>query len=104
MLLNAFNFALFLPIVSMLYWFATKGNLRGQTILLLVAGYFFYACWNGRFLILLIFSALPDYFTTIKMYEGKPGGNKSGWFGLSIDTNVGFPGFFKYFFYKLILY
>lgn len=97
MLFNTINFALFLPIVFILYWFVANKTVRSQNILLLVASYFFYACWDWRFLFLLIFSTLLDYFTAIKMTEAKNQALKKFWFWLSISVNVGFLGFFKYF-------
>jgi hypothetical protein len=86
-----------LPIVFLLYWFATKGNLKLQNILLVVASYFFYACWDFRFLFLLIFSTLLDYFTGIKMSEAKNKKSKTFWFWLSISINLGLLGVFKYY-------
>ena len=97
MLFNSLNFAVFLPIVFILYWFATKGNLKLQNILLLVSSYFFYACWDWRFLFLLIFSTLLDYFTGIKMSDAKNKKSKKFWFWLSISINLGFLGVFKYY-------
>jgi len=97
MLFNSLNFAIFLPIVFLLYWFATKGNLKFQNILLLVSSYFFYACWDWRFLFLLIFSTLLDYFTGIKMSDAKNQNSKKIWFWLSIFVNLGFLGVFKYY-------
>ncbi len=97
MLFNSINFAIFLPIVFLLYWFATKGNLRIQNILLLVSSYFFYACWDWRFMFLLIFSTLLDYFTGIKIHEATKQNNKLFWLWLSIGINLGFLGVFKYY-------
>ena len=97
MLFNSINFAIFLPIVFLLYWFTTKGNLRLQNILLLVASYFFYACWDFRFLFLLIFSTLLDYYTGIKIHEANGTKNKKLWLWLSIGINLGFLGVFKYY-------
>ena len=97
MLFNSINFAIFLPIVFFLYWFATKRNLKLQNILLLVSSYFFYACWDWRFLFLLIFSTLLDYFTGIKMHESKNQNRKRFWLWLSIGINLGFLGVFKYY-------
>ena len=97
MLFNSLNFAIFLPIVFLLYWFATKGNLKLQNILLLVSSCFFYACWDWRFLFLLIFSTLLDYFTGIKMSDAKNLNSKKIWFWLSISINLGFLGVFKYY-------
>jgi D-alanyl-lipoteichoic acid acyltransferase DltB (MBOAT superfamily) len=97
MLFNSLNFAIFLPIVFFLYWFATKGNLKLQNILLLVSSYFFYACWDWRFLFLLVFSTFLDYFTGIKMSDAKNQKSKKFWFWLSISINLCFLGVFKYY-------
>ncbi len=97
MIFNSWNFALFLPIVFLQYWFATKGNLKLQNILLLVSSYFFYACWDWRFMFLLIFSTLLDYFTGIKIHEASKQKNKRWWLWLSISVNLGFLGVFKYY-------
>ncbi len=97
MLFNSLDFAIFLPIVFFLYWFVAKRNLRLQNILLLVASYFFYACWDWRFLFLLMFSTLLDYFTGIKMESVASQSKKKFWFWLSIIVNLGFLGVFKYY-------
>lgn len=97
MLFNSINFAIFLPIVFILYWFATKGNLRLQNILLLVSSYYFYACWDWQFMFLLIFSTFLDYYTGIKIYEATQPKNKKFWLWLSIGINLSFLGVFKYF-------
>jgi D-alanyl-lipoteichoic acid acyltransferase DltB (MBOAT superfamily) len=97
MLFNSINFAIFLPIVFILYWFATKGNLGLQNILLLFSSYFFYACWDWRFMFLLIFSTLLDYFTGIKIHEATTKRKKMIWLWLSIGINLGFLGVFKYY-------
>jgi D-alanyl-lipoteichoic acid acyltransferase DltB (MBOAT superfamily) len=97
MLFNSVNFALFLPIVFILYWFGARGNLRLQNIVLLFSSYFFYACWDWRFLFLLIFSISLDYFTGIKIYEAITKRKRALWLSLSIGINLGFLGIFKYY-------
>ncbi len=97
MLFNSISFALFLPVVFFLYWFVTPKNLRNQNILLLVSSYFFYACWDWRFLFLLIFSTLLDYYTGLKMADAQSSGAKKFWLWLSVSINLGFLGFFKYY-------
>ncbi|WP_394773891.1 MBOAT family O-acyltransferase [Flavobacterium sp.] len=97
MLFNSLHFAIFLPIVFILYWFVAKGSLKLQNTLLLIASYFFYACWDWRFLFLLVFSTLLDYYTGIKMSEAKNQNNKKFWFWLSIFVNLGFLWIFKYY-------
>jgi len=97
MLFNSINFAIFLPVVFFLYWFVANKNYKHQNILLLVASYFFYACWDYRFMFLLLFSTLLDYFTGLKMFDAKTSFGKKFWFWLSIGINLGFLGFFKYY-------
>lgn len=97
MLFNSLDFAWFLPLVFLLYWFAARGKSGLQNILLLVASYYFYACWDYRFLFLLLFSTLLDYFTGIKMADASNQVRKKCWFWLSISINLGFLGIFKYY-------
>ncbi|MEO8768978.1 MAG: MBOAT family O-acyltransferase [Ferruginibacter sp.] len=97
MLFNSLSFAIFFPIVFLLYWFVTNKSLKAQNLLLLVASYYFYACWDYRFLFLLIFSTLLDYFTGLKMEGTENKKMKTFWFVLSVVINLGFLGFFKYY-------
>ena len=97
MLFNSYSFALFFPVVYALYWFVINKNYKNQNLLLLFASYFFYASWDYRFLFLLMFSTLLDYFTGIKMYQTKIHLHKRIWFWTSISINLGFLGIFKYY-------
>ena len=56
---NSFSFLWFFPLVLAVYW-AIPAN-RGRKVLLLGASYFFYACWNPPFVLLLIASSAWDY-------------------------------------------
>lgn len=97
MLFNSLNFAVFFPIVFILYWFVANGNLKLQNKLLILCSYFFYACWDYRFLFLLIFSTLLDYFTGLKISESKKSSEKKTWLWISLIINLGFLGVFKYY-------
>ncbi|SCX82120.1 MBOAT family O-acyltransferase [Flavobacterium caeni] len=97
MLFNSLDFALFFPVVFALYWFVAKDHLKWQNLLLLVASYFFYACWDWRFLFLLMFSTVLDYYTGLQMYDAKSQRMKRFWFWLSVGINLGFLGIFKYY-------
>lgn len=105
MLFNSIDFAIFLPIVFLLYWFLQYklakirdiSIVKLQNILLLIASYFFYGCWDWRFLFLLVFSTLLDYLTGIKMHEAGNERMKKFWFWLSVSVNLGFLGVFKYY-------
>ncbi len=97
MLFNSIDFAIFLPIVFILYWFVAAKNLKLQNNLLFVASYFFYACWDWRFMFLLMFSTLLDYYTGLKMQAAENKKGKQFWFWLSVIVNLGFLGVFKYY-------
>ncbi len=97
MIFNSIEFALFLPIVFLAYWFLANKSLKAQNVLLLISSYFFYACWDWRFLFLLVFSTVLDYYTGIKMSDAKTIKSKKFWFWLSISVNFGFLGVFKYY-------
>ena len=97
MLFNSLNFALFLPVVFILYWFVTKRNLKLQNILLLASSCFFYACWDWRFLFLLGTSIVLVYYPGKLMVAAKSPKTKQLWLVLSIVFSLGFLGVFKYF-------
>lgn len=97
MLFNSLNFAIFLPIVFIIYWLLNKQELKFQNILLLASSYFFYGCWDYRFLFLLIFSTLLDFYTGLKMQSSDNDKRRKFWFVLSVTINLGFLGVFKYY-------
>ncbi|RZJ47720.1 MAG: MBOAT family protein, partial [Flavobacterium sp.] len=67
MLFNSIGFLIFLPVVFILYWFVFNKKYQNQNRLLLIASFYFYACWDWRFLCLLIFSISLDYFSAIQI-------------------------------------
>ena len=96
MLFNSIEFAVFLPIVFLLYWFVTT-NPKDQNKLLVLASYFFYGWWDWRFLFLIAFSSLVDYFIAQQIPRTTDRTRQKQLLLLSILVNVGFLGFFKYF-------
>ena len=96
MLFNSIHFAIFLPVVFLLYWFVVNKNLKLQNFLLLVSSYFFYACWDWRFLFLLVFSTFLDYFAGIQISNSN-NNRKKYWFWFSIVINLGVLISFKYY-------
>ncbi|MBF4507121.1 MBOAT family protein [Flavobacterium sp. JLP] len=97
MFFNSLAFAIFLPIVFFLYWFVFNKTKSTQNALLIVASYYFYSCWDWRFLFLLVFSTFLDYYTGIQIEKGKSERSRKFWFWLSILVNLGFLGIFKYY-------
>ncbi|UPZ16036.1 MBOAT family O-acyltransferase [Flavobacterium humidisoli] len=97
MFFNSLAFAIFLPIVFFLYWFVFNKTKSTQNALLIVASYYFYSCWDSRFLFLLVFSTFLDYFTGIQIEKSNSDKGRKFWFWLSILVNLGFLGIFKYY-------
>ena len=97
MFFNSIAFAIFLPIVFFLYWFVFNKTKSSQNALLIIASYYFYSCWDWRFLFLLVFSTFLDYYTGIQIEKGKSEKIRKFWFWLSILINLGFLGIFKYY-------
>lgn len=97
MLFNSFEYALFLPLIFIIYWNVLKKSFKLQNIFLLVASYFFYGCWDWRFLFLLAFSTFLDYFAGLKIADSTNTSVRKAWLWITVAINLGFLGFFKYF-------
>ena len=97
MLFNSLDFAIFLPIVFLLYWFVTQKNLKLQNALIVLASYVFYGWWDWRFLSLIIFSTVVDYLVGQKLRSEEKQSKRKVLLWTSILVNLGFLGFFKYY-------
>ena len=97
MLFNSVDFAIYLPIVFLLYWFVTSKNLKIQNLLVVVASYVFYGWWDWRFLSLIVFSTIVDYTVGRKLRNAKNQLKRKILLWTSILVNLGFLGFFKYY-------
>lgn len=97
MLFNSIDFAIFLPIVFILYWFATNKNLKLQNFLIVAASYLFYGWWDWRFLSLILFSTIVDYSVGLGLLKQENQTKRKVLLWTSIIVNLGFLGFFKYY-------
>jgi len=97
MLFNSLDFAIFLPIVFLLYWFVAQKNLKFQNALIVVASYVFYGWWDWRFLSLIIFSTVVDYLIGQRLRTEDKQSKRKVLLWTSIVVNLGFLGFFKYY-------
>jgi D-alanyl-lipoteichoic acid acyltransferase DltB (MBOAT superfamily) len=88
------EFAVFLPCAFLLYLLLSK-HLRLQNAFLLIASYIFYGWWDTRFLLLIAVSTLVDFAAGIAMHRF-PRGRRVA-MGISLATNLGLLGVFKYF-------
>lgn len=97
MLFNSIDFAIFLPVVFLLYWFVTHNNLKYQNLLILIASYVFYGWWDWRFLSLIVFSTIVDFSIGRQLKHENNPKKRKGLLWISIVVNLGFLGFFKYY-------
>ncbi|HSO87116.1 MAG TPA: MBOAT family O-acyltransferase [Draconibacterium sp.] len=97
MLFNSVDFAIFLPIVFILYWFVTNRNIKLQNFLIINASYLFYGWWDWRFLSLILFSSLVDYFVGLGLLKQENKIKRKVLLWTSIIVNIGILGFFKYY-------
>ena len=97
MLFNSLDFAIFLPIVFILYWFVANKNLKLQNFLIVAASYLFYGWWDWRFLSLILFSTIVDFMVGKKLRSEKNQLKRKVLLWTSVLVNLGFLGFFKYY-------
>jgi alginate O-acetyltransferase complex protein AlgI len=97
MIFNSLAFLLFFPVVFFLYWFIPARLIKVQNILLLFASYFFYGWWDWRFLSLIAFSTIADYFLGLAIHKQQHQKKRKMFLMMSMFVNLGLLGFFKYF-------
>lgn len=93
-LFNSLQFAVFFAVVFAAY--ARLGH-RGQNLLLLAASYLFYGAWDYRFLSLIVFSTLVDYYLALGISASEDPRRRKLLLWLSMVTNLGLLAFFKYY-------
>jgi alginate O-acetyltransferase complex protein AlgI len=91
---NSFEFAVFLPLVLLLYW---RLGFKHQNRLLLAASYLFYGWWDPRFLGLLAATTIVDYWVGRWIANSEDDRIRKRILVISIVANLGVLGFFKYF-------
>ncbi|HMP77171.1 MAG TPA: MBOAT family O-acyltransferase [Kiritimatiellia bacterium] len=94
MLFNSFQFILFFVAVFGLYLALPR---RGQNRLLLLSSYLFYGAWDWRFLGLLAFSTVADYYFGRWIEDAPDTRRRKQIVAASMVVNLSCLGFFKYF-------
>ncbi len=117
MLFNSLAFALFLPVVFLLYWFVFNRSVKVQNLFVVAASYIFYGWWDWRFLLLIAFTSFcswgsgllierarnenplpPPISQNGKSLSSHKGFNWSKFFcGANIVVNLAILGVFKYY-------
>ena len=94
MLFNSFSFAIFLPIVFIVYWLIPQ---RLRWGLLLIASYYFYMSWNPKYIVLILGTTFVSYITGILIEREKMIYKKKLYLICSIILCMGVLFLFKYF-------
>lgn len=97
MLFNSIDFAIFLPIVFILYWLLNRQSLKLQNLQIVLSSYVFYGWWDYRFLVLIVFSTVADYLIGLQLQKTQSKSKRKILLWISISVNIGLLGFFKYF-------
>ncbi len=97
MLFNSWDYAIFLPCVFIIYWLLLGKKQSYQNVFIVVSSYLFYACWDWRFLSLIIISTITDFNIAQAIFQSKSDKIKTRLLGLSLLVNIGILATFKYF-------
>ena len=109
MLFNSFQFALFLPVVFLLYWFVfdyalrrCRHQLKWQNAFVVVASYVFYGWWDWRFLLLIAFTSLCSWWCGLRIQKGREQATSKdrkskAWLILNVVINLLILAVFKYY-------
>lgn len=73
MLFNSLEFAFFLPIVFLIYWFVLQKNLKLQNLFIVIVSYIFYGWWDYRFLFLIALTSFCSWYSGVLIgkFRGK---------------------------------
>ena len=94
MVFNSITFLVFFAIVLLLHrlplpWAWKKFNL-------MIGGYVFYAAWNPVFVVLLWIATLVDWFMALRIASAATPARRKACLLVSLASNLGMLGFFKY--------
>lgn len=93
MLFHTARFFVFLAVIWILFYSLPE---RPRKLLLLAASYYFYMCWNVKFILLILFLTAIDYIAA-RVIDEAPARWKKPALIASFSANLGLLGFFKYY-------
>ena len=101
MLFNSIDFLIFLPIVLVIYYIIP---MKYKHIWLLISSYYFYMCWNAKYVLLIFVSTVITYLSGILIDKvektwsdvDKLGKYKKLILAISFVSNLGILFYFKY--------
>ena len=94
MLFNSLAFAIFLPIVFLLYWAIPD---KYRYLILFVASYYFYMSWNVKYVFLILFTTAISYGCALALEKAEEKQKKKILLFSTLVASLGCLFFFKYF-------
>jgi alginate O-acetyltransferase complex protein AlgI len=94
MLFNSLEFLIFFPIVVAFYYLLPH---RFRWVLLLIASYYFYMCWNYKYVVLLLFTTIICYSCAIWIHRSDNKPLRMSLLVFTVFVYLGTLVFFKYF-------
>lgn len=94
MLFNSLAFAIFMPIVFILYWAIPQ---KYRWIVLLIASYYSYMSWNPKYVLLILLTTAVSYICGIYVEKIESAKGKKWCIVIALVVSLGVLFFFKYF-------
>lgn len=94
MLFNSFRYALFLPIVFILYWSVPH---RFRWVMLLAASYYFYMSWNVKYVFLILLTTVISYLAGLALERFSEATKRKLVLAVTVIVSMGTLFTFKYF-------
>ena len=94
MLFNSLAFAVFLPIVFILFWAMPQ---KHRWIVLLLSSYYFYMSWNVKYVVLILFTTVVSYVTALLMEKTEQKKTRRLLLVAALMASLGVLFVFKYF-------
>ncbi len=94
MLFNSLSFAIFLPIVFLVYWAVPH---KWRWVILLISSYYFYMSWNVKYVVLILFTTFISYACALGLERAEGVKKKKILIVSTMVASLGCLFFFKYF-------
>ena len=96
MLFNSFDYILFLVIAVAGFWLLAR-HAQLRFVFVFVASCLFYMAWHPAYIVLILGSTLIDYVVGLRIHATDAPKARKRWLIVSLVSNLGLLGLFKYF-------
>ena len=96
MLFNSLDYILFLGFAVAGFWLLAR-HAQARIVFVFLASCLFYMAWHPAYIVLILGSTLVDYVVGLRIHATNDGKARKRWLILSLTSNLGLLGLFKYF-------